>query len=299
MTESRQQLDAYRTMVTIRRFEEMLLDLYADGHITGTVHTSIGQEACAVGVIDHLDPATDFVWSNHRGHGHYLAFTGDVYPLLAEILGRSDGLSGGVGGSQHVHADHFYTNGVLGGTVAAAVGTALAKKLSGEEGIVTVFLGDGAMGEGIVYEAFNMAALWEVPLLFVLEHNRYAQSTHWSLTHSGPLEDRVASFGISTTSVRDAVYPDVSEAAEIVVSKVRGGDSPQLLALHTYRLGPHSKGDDSRDADELQGHWARDPLARFRASLDADVAGIDAEVEAMLREMTERALAAPIAGAAP
>lgn len=261
------ELARFEQMYLIRRFEETLFDLYDDGHITGTIHTAIGQESCAVGVLSHVDPATDIVWSNHRGHGHYLAFTDDVDGLLREILGREGGVSGGIGGSQHIHSENFYTNGVLGTTVAAAVGSALSRKLRDEPGVVVVFVGDGAMGEGVTYEAMNMASLWSVPLLIVLEHNQYAQATPWWQEHGSPLEDRPSAFGIPTEVVDAADVAVVSDAAKRILNDVRGKREPRFLVLHTYRLSPHSKGDDTRDPAEIALHAKDDPVGRSEGRL--------------------------------
>src|SRR5512139_1277806 len=166
----------YERLYTIRRFEETLLENFPRGVFFGTTHTSLGQEADAVGVLSHLRQE-DVVFSNHRGHGHFLAAGGDPYALFAELMGKATGVCGGRGGSQHLHWENFYSNGILGGTVPQAVGMALAEKLKGSHSITVVFLGDGTLGEGVVYEALNMAALWNAPILFALENNGIAQTT--------------------------------------------------------------------------------------------------------------------------
>ena len=142
----------YERMFFIRRFEETLLDLFSLGKLVGTTHTYIGQEANGVGVIDHLDPEVDVVFSNHRCHGHYLEFTGDAYGLLCEVMGRAPGTCGGKGGSQHLCKGNFYSNGILGSIVPVATGIALAEKQKGTGAVSTVFVGDGALGQGAVYE---------------------------------------------------------------------------------------------------------------------------------------------------
>lgn len=169
--------DLYEQMLRIRRFEELLLQLFSQGRLRGTVHTCLGQEAIAVGLVGALDPTRDTVSSNHRGHGHFLAFQPDLRGLLAEILGRAAGVCQGLGGSQHLHVPNFYSNGILGGMAPVTAGMALAQKLDGRHGVSVVFSGDGAMAEGVVYEALNMAALWRLPLLLAVEHNGMAQST--------------------------------------------------------------------------------------------------------------------------
>ena len=148
----------YQQMVLIRLVEEKLLELFNEGRIHGTTHTSIGQEANAVGILNAIDRDCDIVWSNHRCHGHFLAYSGEIEGLIAEVMGKSSGVSGGRGGSQHLCHRNFHSNGIQGGIVPIAVGSALAKKATGA--IAIVFLGDGTMGEGLVYESLNLAALY-------------------------------------------------------------------------------------------------------------------------------------------
>jgi hypothetical protein len=150
-------------MFFIRRFEETLLDLFSLGKLVGTTHTYIGQEANAIGLIDHLDPDVDTIFSNHRCHGHYLAFTDDAFGLLCEVMGKAPGVCGGKGGSQHLCKGNFYSNGVLGSIVPVATGIALAEKRKGTGRGLDVFLGDGTLGEGVTYESLNIASLWQLP----------------------------------------------------------------------------------------------------------------------------------------
>jgi TPP-dependent pyruvate/acetoin dehydrogenase alpha subunit len=288
--------DFYRQMYTIRRLEETLLSLFSKGLLFGTVHTCIGQEACAVGVINALDRDRDIVWSNHRGHGHFLAYCDDAEGLIAEIMGRASGVCGGIGGTQHLHKDNFYTNGVLGGTLPCAVGTALAEKLQRSGTIVTAFLGDGAFGEGVVYESLNVAALWQLPILVVLEDNRYAQSTPSYLEHAGDLASRAASFGITSTEVVVTDVFDVYEAAVEAV-KVREGVEPHFLVLRTCRFAPHSKGDDTRPKEEIEGYRNRDPLLSLREKLkkmDTEkLSHLEMEIDNRIDQSVRAATAAP------
>jgi 2-oxoisovalerate dehydrogenase E1 component len=282
----------YAQMQLIRRTEQTFFDLYSRGLMAGTVHTSIGQEACAVGVVNALDRSRDVIFSSHRAHGHFLAWCDDVEGLVAELLGRRTGVVGGVGGTQHLHVRNLYTNGVQGGIVPNAAGAALAEQMAGSGAVVAVFLGDGTLGQGVVYESMNLASLWSLPLLFVLEDNQYAQSTHRSLEHAGLLAQRPQPFGIDCAELEaDDVFA-VHEAARQAVDYVRGERRPFFLTLHTYRLAPHSKGDDTRSAEELQRHWAADPLARLAATLPRDQrAEIDAAVEQRIQAAVAKALA--------
>jgi len=286
--------DFYQQIYLIRRTEESLLSLFSKGLLYGTVHTCIGQEACAVGVINALDRTKDVVWSNHRGHGHFVAYTGNLTGLLGEVMGKSIGVCGGVGGTQHLHETNFYTNGILGGTLPCAVGAGFAEKLKGTGGISAVFFGDGAMAEGAVYESLNMAALWNVPILFVLEHNNYAQTTPTALEHAGQLEQRAAPFGIENTELSADNVLDVYEAAMCAVEKIRETSQPHFLALHTNRFMAHSKGDDSRPADEVARIKTHDPLINLRQILEpldpqrvADIENsIEQQMEAAIEECT-------------
>jgi TPP-dependent pyruvate/acetoin dehydrogenase alpha subunit len=284
----------YRTMFQIRRVEEALLQLYSRGLLFGTVHTCIGQEVCSAGVTRALDPARDVVWSNHRGHGHFLAFTGDLQGLLSEILGKAGGVCGGIGGSQHLHARNFYSNGILGGTVACAVGCAFAEKLRKSGAVVTVFFGDGALGEGVIYEAMNMASLWSLPVLFVLEDNGYAQSTPKAYEHSGDIATRAETFHIRTTRLVATDVVNVWQTADRVVSEIRRTSQPQMLALETYRLASHSKGDDTRDPREIEAFWAADPLAAHREELNAEDPDSLEELEREALEEIQQSIATAI-----
>lgn len=273
----------YEQMRLINSTEEALLVLFSEGRLRGTVHTCLGQEATAVGVVASLDKTRDIVCSNHRGHGHFIAFRDDIRGLIAEIMGLASGVCAGVGGSQHMHVPNFYTNGVLGGMPPVATGMAFAEKASGSGAVTAVFLGDGAMAEGSLYEALNLAALWQLPVLFVVEHNCYAQTTHWTAQHAGDLASRAATFGVPVTDIDGNDVVLVADTAATLVTQIRATCAPQMLFLRTYRLGPHSKGDDLRDEPEMARHRSRSPLARTRALLDADWCdGIDQRVAAIV-----------------
>lgn len=286
----------YERMFFVRRFEETLLDLFSQGKLVGTTHTYIGQEANGVGVIDHLDPAVDTVFSNHRCHGHYLAFADDPFGLLCEVMGRAPGVCGGKGGSQHLCKGNFYSNGVLGSIVPVATGIALAEKREGSGAVSTVFLGDGTLGEGVTYESLNLASLWTLPVLFVVENNHYAQSTPVELELAGSITARAEAFGVEATELDTTDVEEVHAAAGTAVTRIRETGAPFWLVLHTYRFSPHSKGDDNRDQAEIDARRERDPLKVAGARLeDAERAAIEARCEERLAETVAAAEAAPLA----
>jgi len=208
--------------------------------------------------------------------------------LLAEILGLKSGVCGGKGGSQHLHVKNFYSNAILGGMVPVTTGIALAQKMAGKQGISVVFVGDGAMSEGVVYEALNMASLWRLPLLLVIEHNQIAQSTPWTLEHGSAIEGRPVSFGVPTETLDGNDVQAVRLAAEKLVAEMRKDPSPRCLLLNTYRLGPHSKGDDTRSPDEIAAHRANDPLKKAESSLPE---GVVADIQTRCKQKIEALLA--------
>jgi TPP-dependent pyruvate/acetoin dehydrogenase alpha subunit len=282
-------------MLRIRRFEEKVLASFSSGILYGTTHTYIGQEADAVGVLACLREG-DIVVSNHRCHGHFLAYGGSMHALAAELMGRATGVTGGRGGSQHVQWKDFYANGILGGTVPLAVGMALAEKSLNPGRIVFAFMGDGTLGEGVVYESLNMASLWSLPVLFVLENNRYAQTTPIQLHLAGKISDRFKSFAIPVSEADTVDVIEILVLAQEAVTKVRAGEGPQALVLHTYRYGPHSKGDDTRDPEEVLQYKKRDPLQLQAERIDPDLcARVVVEVETEVGEAFQRAQDDPLA----
>ena len=286
----------YERMYFIRRFEESLLDLFAQGKLVGTTHTYIGQEANAVGIIDQLEPERDVIFSNHRCHGHYLAFTDDDFGLLCEVMGKAPGVCGGKGGSQHLCKGNFYSNGVLGSIVPVATGIALAEKQKGTGAVSTVFLGDGTLGEGVTYESLNIASLWKLPVLFVVENNHYAQSTPVELELAGSIPARAAAFGVETAELATTDVEEIHDAAGRAVARIRETGAPFFLVLDTYRYSPHSKGDDNRDPAEIEKRREQDPLIVAGVRLAEDErARIEERVRATAAETIAAAEDAPAA----
>jgi TPP-dependent pyruvate/acetoin dehydrogenase alpha subunit len=281
----------YRRMRFIRRFEESLLGLFDRGLLNGTTHACIGQEADAVAIMEHL-AGGDHVFSNHRCHGHFLAWTGDALGLMAEIMGKPEGVCGGIGGSQHLCAPGFKSNGVQGGIVPNAAGIALAKQLAGEDGLSVVFIGDGTLGEGATYEALNLASLWKLPLVVVLEDNEWAQSTPASANLAGSMADRFAAFGIDVFEIDSTDVDEIGALAGRALGRAREQEGPVAVIIHTYRLCHHSKNDDNRPAEEVAARWDLDPIEVHGRRLDPSVrAVINDEVESALRDVIDRALA--------
>jgi 2-oxoisovalerate dehydrogenase E1 component len=207
----------------------------------------------------------DFVFSNHRCHGHYLAFTKDVRGLIAELMGKRAGTCGGVGSSQHLCFENFFSNGIQGGIIPLAAGYSLAKKLRKEKHVGIVFIGDGTLGEGVLYETMNIIAKWQIPLMIVCENNFYAQSTPQSVNLSGDICQRAAAFGIATRHADTWDAENLMLEAKQAIEEVRSSGQPMFFRVDTYRLNAHSKGDDDRDAGEIEEYRRKDPLVRFQA----------------------------------
>ncbi|MBA4320609.1 MAG: pyruvate dehydrogenase [Flavobacterium sp.] len=245
--------------LTIRFTENKLLELFSLGKLFGTIHTCIGQELTGVAVSACLNE-NDFVFSNHRCHGHYLSYCDDVEGLIAEIMGKSNGVCGGIGGSQHLQKYNFFSNGIQGGIIPVAAGLAFSLKLQNKNAVSVVFIGDGTLGEGLFYETMNLASKWELPLLIVLENNLYAQSTHQNETIAGSILDRPKSFGIESyennTWEWEKLFSDIHTSVENIRKKCK----PVFHLINTYRLMAHSKGDDNRSSAEIVKFQSIDPI---------------------------------------
>ena len=303
---SREQLlDWYRTMRTIREFEERVHKEFATGEIPGFVHLYAGEEAIATGVCAHLRP-DDYIASTHRGHGHAIAKGCDVYGMMAEIYGKRDGLCRGKGGSMHiadVDKGMLGANGIVGGGPPLICGTALAAKLKGNGGVSVAFFGDGGSNQGTTLESMNLASVWNLPAIFVAENNGYAESTSstWSVA-SDNIADRAAGFGMPGVIVDGFDFFAVHEAASEAIARAREGGGPTLIEMKFTRYFGHFEGDQQTyRAGEVEHARAElDCLKRFadratetgeltRSDLDA----IDAEVAAMIDRAVTEAKAAP------
>lgn len=281
-----------RLLLIIRHAEWKLLECFQRNLLSGTTHTCLGQEYIPVALRTLLD-LRDFVFSNHRGHGHYLARYEDLRGLFAEIMGREGAVCGGVGGSQHILRDRYLSTGVQGQSLPVAVGVALSFKRSEPGRLTCAYIGDGTWGEGAVYEALNMAALWSVPLLVVVENNGIAQSTPTTRQLAGTIAGRVEAFGVrhhrtestDVTVLRDELAP--------LVEDVRRTCRPLVAEFATHRLGPHSKGDDTRSAAELESARERDWYPRYAAAFPDQFTRCEEAARALVDEVTREVLALP------
>lgn len=297
-------LDLYETMALIRRFEECAYRAYEEGDISGTVHVSIGQEAVAAGVIGVLEDR-DKVISHHRGHGHAIARGVPVESLMSELCGRACGASGGKGGSMHVtDVDRGFlgTMAVVGSAVPIATGVALASKLKGTGEVCVAFFGDGAVNQGVLYESFNLAALWSLPVVFVCENNSYAitMPAAESIAGSG-VGARARAFGLSDYIVDGQDVLEVYDAAARAVEDARKG-RPAVLEAITYRFMGHSRGDPPhgvyRTKEEVDAWRGRDPIAILAEMVDIAPPAAD-EIAARVEARVEQALASARSAAEP
>lgn len=299
-------LAAYRTMRTIREFEERLHVDFARGDIPGFVHLYAGEEAAATGIMMHLRP-TDRIASTHRGHGHCIAKGVDVVAMMKEIYGRKGGSCEGKGGSMHIaelDVGMMGANGILGAGAPLACGAALAAKTRGDGDVAISFVGDGASNQGTFLESLNLSAVWDLPVIFVVENNAYAEST--SRTYGVAVEsyvDRAQGFGIPGVSVDGTDFFAVYEAAGEIIERARRGGGPALLECEMIRFFGHFEGDAQTyrapgEQDDLRQN--RNCLIKFRSAVteagvltEADLDAIDAEALALIDEAVVEALAAP------
>ncbi len=264
-------LPLYEQVLCIRTFEELVLDLFRQNKLSGTTHTYIGEEATAVALMQFVGE-DDYVFSNHRCHGHCLAYGVATEKLLAEIMSKVSGLCEGRGGSQHIHYKNFYTNGIQGGIVPNAVGVALANKLSGSSANTVVFLGDGTLGQGVVYESLNIAAAYSIPVMFIVEDNQYAMSTKRIDVIAGDVATRMRGFDIHTLEIESTDLDALKEFFDEAFSYLHNTRKPICAIVHNYRLGAHSKGDDTRNPAEIEIHRQNDPVLLIESKLGKDKA---------------------------
>jgi len=284
----------------IREFENRLLEVFTEGKIAGTIHTALGQEVYDVSLMWSLDPETDQVFGNHRNHGQILAWGTPPQEIFAEIMGRKNGVSGGYGGSQHMSAPGYHSSGVQGGLSGVAVGVGLERKAKSKHTVSSVILGDGTLGEGIVYEAMNLAGVWESPTLFTLIDNGIAQSTPKEWTIAGNIELRAKAFGLPTFTCTPYEFSSLATTIQNASDAVRSSQKAGFLIITTDRLGPHSKGDDHRSTTELEKYQKRDLVRQLEDTLDSAIVNrIRSAVRIEVQLAFEKADANPAATVLP
>jgi pyruvate dehydrogenase E1 component alpha subunit len=300
-----QLLDAYRTMRTIREFEERLHTEFATGDIPGFVHLYAGEEAIAAGICAHLGP-DDYIASTHRGHGHAIAKGCDVKAMMKEIYGKRDGLCKGKGGSMHIadlHLGMLGANGIVGGGPPLVCGVGLSAKVRGTQQVGISFTGDGGSNQGTFLESLNLAAVWHLPCVFVIENNGYAESTSNNFHQSGiDVAKRADGFGLPGVVIDGHDFFAVHEAAGEAIARARSGGGPSLLECKTNRYYGHFEGDQQTyrgpgEVDRIRAE--RDCLEAFRKRVTSaglaegsDLDGVDAEVAKLIDEAVAEAKAA-------
>jgi acetoin:2,6-dichlorophenolindophenol oxidoreductase subunit alpha len=300
-------LTMYRQMQRIRLFEEQVNDLYKSARMPGLAHLYSGEEGVAVGVCEALRQ-DDYITSTHRGHGHCLAKGASIDRMFAELLGKEAGYCRGKGGSMHIadqDTGNLGANAIVGGSAGIATGAAFSSKMRGTDQVAVCFFGDGALGQGLLYEVMNMASLWKLPVIYVCENNLYNEYTHYSETTAGDLGARAQAFGIHTERVDGQDVRAVHAAAERLVARARSGEGPAFLLCDTYRYYGHHVGDIQRGyyrSKAEEDHWKneRDPITLLGAWLkqhdlaeDADLERIQAETQREVEAGVEFALDAP------
>ena len=300
-------LNMYRQMMAIRLFEEQVNDIYTRALMPGLAHLYIGEEAVAVGVCSALH-ADDYVTSTHRGHGHCLAKGASPDRMFAELLGKEAGYCKGKGGSMHI-ADpatgNLGANAIVAGSVGIATGAAFASSRLGNGRVAVCFFGEGALGQGVLYECMNLAKLFKLPVIYVCENNLYTEYTHFSETTAGDIVTRATAFGLDGAAVDGQDVRAVYATAQRLIDKARKGEGPGFLLCNTYRYHGHHVGDINREyyrskQEEQTWKTERDPVRNFSEWLlreghsDAQaLAAIDAELKAGMKKAVDFAIAAP------
>jgi acetoin:2,6-dichlorophenolindophenol oxidoreductase subunit alpha len=300
-------LELYRRMLRIRHFEEQVNELYRGAKMPGLAHLYIGEEAVAVGVCAALTDE-DYITSTHRGHGHCLAKGAELNRMFAELLGKEAGYCHGKGGSMHIadtERGNLGANAIVAGSAGIATGAALSAKKRASGQVAVCFFGDGALGQGVLYEVMNMASLWKLPVIYVCEENQYNEYTHFSETTAGEIGARARAFAIPVEEVDGQDVQVVYGAAARAVARARAGEGPSFLLCHTYRFHGHHVGDVDRayyrSVEEEQG-WrdSRDPVRLAAAALARDggvtasrLDQLEEEIQTEVKEAVEFALQAP------
>jgi len=304
-TDLKKKIDLYRQMVLIRKFEQKVSELFLRGLIPGTIHLSLGEEAVAVGVASVLEEG-DFIIPTHRGHGYALAKGMEPWRLFAELFARQDGVCQGKGGSLHIgdmEKGILPANPVVGSSVPLAAGIGLSFKYRKQDRVVVSFFGDGAVNTGPFHEGMNLAAVWDLPVLFVCSNNQYAISTPArSVVRLEKIADRAAAYGIPGVQVDGNNLLAVMDATCQALEHIRSGAGPYFIECYTYRQGGHKRDDPApyRPKEEVEYWLKRDPIPTFQRHLsesmgveEAEIEAIHRQVEALIEDAVERALQSP------
>jgi pyruvate dehydrogenase E1 component alpha subunit len=292
-------LQMYRQMVKIRVFEDNANELYLTAKMPGLTHMYSGQEAIAVGICEALK-TRDKITSTHRGHGHCVAKGAHFKQMFCELLGKDEGYCHGKGGSMHI-ADqangNLGANAIVGGSAGIATGAALTSKTLGTGDVAVCFFGDGALGQGLLYECMNMAALWNLPVIYACENNLYGEYTHVSEMAAGRLIDRAAAFGIEAHEIDGQDVLAVNKVSQQLVARARNGEGPFFMLLNTYRYHGHHVGDINRTyyrSKKEEQHWkdTRDPIVNFGDWLVAEKLASSKELQTMQADIKAEAKAA-------
>ena len=292
-------LHFYRQMLKIRLFEEEVNQLYLSAKMPGLAHLYIGEEAVAVGVCEALR-RDDYITSTHRGHGHCLAKGASVDKMFAELLGKEAGYCRGKGGSMHIadqDTGNLGANAIVGGSAGIATGAAMSAKMRGSDQVTVCFFGDGALGQGLLYETMNMASLWKLPVIYVCENNQYNEYTHYRETTAGEVTARAQAFGIHSESLDGQNVKSVHAAALKSVETARRGAGPSFLLCNTYRFHGHHVGDVDRvyyrsKAEEEEWKTRRDPITLLGDWLKKNKLADGKALDAMARELSSEMKAA-------
>lgn len=300
-------LRMYRQMAAIRQFESQVNELYTRALMPGLAHLYIGEEAVAVGVCEALK-RTDYITSTHRGHGHCLAKGASLEKMFAELLGKEAGYCKGKGGSMHIadpSTGNLGANAIVGGSAGIATGAAFSAQRLGNGRVAVCFFGEGALGQGVLYEVMNLAQLFKLPVIYVCENNLYTEYTHFSETTAGDILMRATAFGLQAASVDGQDVRAVHGIAQRLVDRARRGDGPGFLLCNTYRFHGHHVGDINREyyrskQEEQAWKTERDPIVNFGKWLvdqkladAADLAQVQAELELEMKKAVDFAIAAP------
>jgi acetoin:2,6-dichlorophenolindophenol oxidoreductase subunit alpha len=303
-----QKIAMYKSQFALRQFETRAYDLFLENYVKGTSHLSIGQEAIAAGVAAAMRP-TDWTFATYRGHAHTLARGVPMTPVFAELMGRTNGLMAGKGGSMHLTSVEHGVMGsyaIIGAHLPIACGAAWSAQYRGTDQVAVAFFGDGSVNIGAFHEALNFAAIWKLPVIFFCENNLWMEYTRTSDVTSvaNPAADRAVAYGLESIIIDGNDADEVFEVTSAAVARARAGEGPSMIEAKTYRHGGHSRADPGkyRPAEEVAEWMAKDPIPRYRTRLleagvaESEILEIEAQVNAEVDEATEAAKAGGVPG---